>query len=43
LEPGYQGYSTFMDVFMGLHHRSALHFREFVDTFQDLVKMEIEE
>jgi hypothetical protein len=42
LERCYQGYSTFLDVMMGMDHRSSLHYREFVNIFQGL-KQEIEE
>jgi hypothetical protein len=43
LERCYQGYySTFLDVLIGQDHRSALHFQEFVETFQGL-KQELEE
>jgi hypothetical protein len=42
LEQCYQGYSTFLDVLIGQDHWSALHFREFVETFQGL-KQELED
>jgi hypothetical protein len=43
LERCYQGYSTFLDVMMGMAHRSSLHYQEFVRTFQGLKQGEIEE
>jgi hypothetical protein len=42
LERNYQGYSTLLDVLLGVNHRVALHFRAFVDSFQSL-KLEVEE
>jgi hypothetical protein len=36
LERGYQGFSTFLDVFLGQDQRAALHFRDFVEKFQEL-------
>jgi hypothetical protein len=42
LERNYQGYSTLLDVLLGVNHRVSLHFRAFVDSFQSL-KMEVEE
>jgi hypothetical protein len=42
LERCYQGYSTFLDLMLGQDHRTALHFREFIGTFQGL-KQELED
>jgi hypothetical protein len=42
LERNYQGYSTLLDVLLGVNHRVALHFHAFVDSFQSL-KLEVEE
>jgi hypothetical protein len=42
LERNYQGYSTLLDVLLGVNHRVSLHFRAFVENFQYL-KMEVEE
>jgi hypothetical protein len=42
LERNYQGYSTLLDVLLGVNHRVALYFRAFVDSFQSL-KLEVEE
>jgi hypothetical protein len=42
LERCYQGYSTFLDVLIGQDHWTALHFWEFLETFQGL-KQELED
>jgi hypothetical protein len=42
LERNYQGYSTLLDVLLGVNHRTLLHFQSFVQQFQRL-KMEVEE
>jgi hypothetical protein len=42
LERNYQGYSTLLDVLLGVNHWVALYFRAFVDSFQSL-KLEVEE
>jgi hypothetical protein len=42
LERCYQGCCTFLDVLIGQDHRSALHFRDFVQAFQGL-KQELED
>jgi hypothetical protein len=42
LERNYQGYSTLIDVLLGMNHHTALHFQSFVLQFQ-LLTMEVEE
>jgi hypothetical protein len=42
LERNYQGYSTLLNVLLGINHRVALYFPAFVDSFQSL-KLEVEE
>jgi hypothetical protein len=42
LERNYQGYSTLIDVLLGVNHWMALHFQSFATQFQ-LLKMEVEE
>jgi hypothetical protein len=41
LERNYQGYSTLLDILLGVNHRVAHHFLAFVKAFQYL-KMEVE-
>jgi hypothetical protein len=42
LERNYQGYSTLLDVLLGIYHWVALYFRAFLDSFQSL-KLAVEE
>jgi hypothetical protein len=42
LEQNYQGYSTLLDVLLGVNHRVLLYFCAFMESFQYL-KMEVEE
>jgi hypothetical protein len=42
LEQNYQGYSTLLDVLLGVNHLVSFHFCSFVDSFQSL-KIEVEE